>query len=523
MLVDSDQTMRPRSLINTCISYYLSYLYRQLQEAQRNIHRHQDNMLRSFLLKAKNTEAGRQFGFGSIKTYKDFARQVPIRDYDAIRDQVHRMMTGETNILWPGLVTWFAKSSGTTGDKSKFIPVTTEHLNHTHTRAGWYTLALLYHRNPEVRVFADKNLVMTGSISRTPHPDIRYGDVSAIMRHHMPWIGRPFFTPDFKTTLMPEWEEKIEIMARVCSKQNVGVFAGVPTWTLVLIRRMLELTGSKNMLEVWPHASVYLHGGVGFGPYEAQFREMFPSPDFSFQEIYNASEGYFASQDTNDRKEGLLLFPDNGIFYEFIPEEQWDHPSPEAIPLRDVEADKPYAMVITTNGGLWRYKIGDTVSFTSTDPYRLCITGRTRQYINTFGEEVMVDNTDRAIELTSKQLNVMVSDYTVAPVHMTVKGRGGHHWLVEFDKAPADIESFADKLDLTLQSLNGDYEAKRYKGMALDRLKLTVLPKGTFRKWLFKKGKAGSQAKIPRLSNERHYLEDILSLVSVARVERNQY
>ncbi len=513
--------MRPRSLINSGISLYLSYLYKQLQQAEQDIHVHQEKMLRSFIQKAKRTEVGKEFGFKTISSYKDFAAQVPIRSYEEIRDQILRMMTGETNILWPGLVTWFAKSSGTTGDKSKFIPVTTEHLNHTQTRSGWYTLALLYHRKPDIRVFADKNLVLTGSISKTPHPDIRYGDVSAIMRHHMPWIGRPFFTPNFKTTLMPEWEKKIEIMAEVTRKQDVGVFAGVPTWMLVLIRRILEKTGMDHMHEVWPHASAYLHGGVGFGPYESQFKEMFPNGDFAFQEIYNASEGYFGAQDTNDRKEGLLLFPDNGIFYEFIPEGQWNHPSPEAIPLKDVELDKSYAMVITTNGGLWRYKIGDTVSFTSRDPYRIRITGRTKQYINTFGEEVMVDNTDKAVELTSKLLNVMVADYTVAPIHMSVNGRGGHHWLMEFDKPPRDIEEFANVLDEQLKSLNGDYEAKRYQGMALDRLTLTVLPKGTFNRWLQKVGKAGSQAKVPRLSNDRSYLEAILKLVSHPLTEKS--
>jgi len=483
-----------------------------MQHAGENIHSHQDQMLKSFLRKAKNTEAGKEFGFSTINNYNDYIHQVPVRGYEDIRIQIFRMMEGGTNILWPGLVTWFAKSSGTTSDKSKFIPVTTEHLNHTHNRAGWYTLALLYHRNPGARVFADKNLVMTGSISRTEHPDIRYGDVSAIMRHHMPWIGRPFFTPDFRTTLMAEWEEKIEIMARVCSRENVGVFAGVPTWTLVLFRRMLELTGKENMLQVWPNARTYMHGGVGFGPYETQFNQMFPSENFCYQEIYNASEGYFAAQDTDDRKEGLLIFPDNGIFYEFIPEGQWNNAEPETILLRDVEMDKPYAMVITTNGGLWRYKIGDTVMFTSKDPYRICITGRTKQYINTFGEEVMVDNTDKAIEITSGHLQAMVSDYTVAPIHMTTGDKGGHHWLIKFDIPPKDINEFAEELDSTLQQLNGDYEAKRYKGMALDRLRITVIPKGTFRKWLFKKGKAGSQAKIPRLSNDRSYLEDILAV-----------
>lgn len=500
-------------MINRVISLYLSNLHKILKNAERDVHVHQQKMLRTFIQKARKTEIGRDFGFASINNYKEFARQVPVRRYDEIRSQIHRMMEGETNILWPGLVTWFAKSSGTTEDKSKFIPVTTEHLNHTHNRAGWYTLSLLYHRRPEIRVFADKNLAMTGSISSTSHPDIRYGDVSAIMRHHMPWIGRPFFTPDFKTTLMPEWEEKIEIMAKVCSKANVGVFAGVPTWMLVLFRRILELTGRDHMLEIWPNAAAYLHGGVGFGPYEQQFRQLFPSDKFTYQEIYNASEGYFAAQDTDDRREGLLLFPDNGIVYEFIPEEQWSHEYPEAIPLADVEIDTPYALVITTNGGLWRYKIGDTVTFTSTHPYRLAITGRTKQYINTFGEEVMVDNTDRAIESISRKLNVMVADYSVGPVHMTVAGKGGHHWLIEFDRAPDDVEVFADELDLALQQLNGDYEAKRYKGMALERLKMTVLPKGTFRKWLHKKGKTGSQAKIPRLSNDRTYLEDILALL----------
>ena len=506
--------MRPRSLFNSSISYYLSYLHARLQYREKRIHALQDSMLKSLIQKAKRTEIGREFGFRTIRNAQDYARQVPVRNYDAIRDHIQRMMQGETNVLWPGLVTWFAKSSGTTADKSKFIPVTTEHLNHTHTRSGWYTLALLYHRNPEVRVFADKNLVMTGSISRTPHPDIRYGDVSAIMLHHLPWIGRPFFTPDFNTSLLPEWDKKIEIMADVCSRENVGVFAGVPTWTLVLFRRMLELTGKSNMQEVWPHASVYMHGGVGFGPYQEQFKAMFPNDRFAYQEIYNASEGYFASQDTNDRQEGLLLFPDTGIYYEFIPEGQWHHPTPEAIPLKAVEIGKPYAMVITTNGGLWRYKIGDTVMFTSTDPHRLCITGRTKQYINTFGEEVMVDNTDRAIELTSRALRAMVSDYTVAPVHMALNGRGGHHWLIEFDQAPEDINAFADLLDTNLQQLNSDYEAKRFQSMALNRLQLTVLPKGTFRKWIQKKGKSGSQAKVPRLSNERTYLEEVLAIIS---------
>jgi len=505
--------MRRPSIINSCVASYLAYVHGRLQWALRRIHAHQDAQLHAFLRKARNTEVGLRHGFGSIRNYADFTRQVPVVSYDDIRGDIQRMMRGQPDILWPGLVSWFSKSSGTTEDKSKFIPVTTEHLNHTHSRAGWYSLSLLYRRHPGIRAFADRNLVLTGSITRTEHPDIRYGDVSAIMLHHMPWIGRPFFTPDMKTALMAEWDHKIEAMARQCSRQNVGVMAGVPTWTLVLIRRILEMTGKAHMLEVWPRAVAYLHGGVGFNPYEAQFRDLFPSDDFIYQEIYNASEGYFAAQDTADRHEGMLIFPDNGIVYEFLPESQWNVDEPEAVPLRAVELDKPYAVVITTNGGLWRYKIGDTVTFTSRDPYRICVTGRTRQYINTFGEEVMVDNTDKAIARAAAACGASVADYTVAPFYLTLNGRGGHQWLVEFERPPADVEAFADKLDAELQQLNSDYEAKRYLGMALERLRLTVLPPGTFRQWLDKKGKSSSQAKVPRLSNDRRHVDDILRMI----------
>jgi hypothetical protein len=513
--------MRPKSILNTAISYYLAHLYARLRKAEKHIHSLQESQLKSFIHKARNTEIGKDFGFSRIKDYPTFRHQVPIRKYDAFRDQILRMMQGETNILWPGLVTWFAKSSGTTSDKSKFIPVTTEHLNHTHNRAGWYSLALLYNRFPGARVFADKNLVLTGSIFKTPHPDIRYGDVSAIMLHHLPWIGRPFFTPDFKTSLLPEWDRKIERMTQICSKKDVGVFAGVPTWALVLFRNILELTGKNNMLEVWPHASVYMHGGVGFGPYQEQFNRIFPSPDFIYQEIFNASEGYFACQDTNDRTEGLLLLPDNGIFYEFMPEDQWHSPHPEAISLHEIELGKPYGMVITTNGGLWRYNLGDTVMFTSKDPYRICITGRTQHYINAFGEEVMVDNTDKAIAITAKAHRALITDYTAAPFHMTFSDKGGHHWLIEFEQPPQDIHAFAVQLDLELQKLNSDYEAKRFQSMALEPLKITTLPQGTFRKWIQKKGKTGSQAKVPRLSNDRIILEEILAMISHPMKQNN--
>ncbi len=513
--------MRPSHLINRAIALYLGNLYSRLRHAEKKMHPLQASQLSTFIHKARNTEVGRRFGFAGIRDYATYADRVPIRRYDDIRLDIQRMMKGETNILWPGLVTWFAKSSGTTSDKSKFIPVSTEHLNHTHNRAGWYSLALLYHRFPGAKVFADRNLVLTGSISRTDHPDIRYGDVSAIMYHHMPWIGRPFFTPDFKTSLLPEWDRKIDLMAHVCSRKNVGVIGGVPTWALVLCRRILELTGKQHMLEVWPNASVYMHGGVGFGPYQEEFRRMFPSERFIYQEIYNASEGYFASQDTMDRQEGLLLFPDNGIYYEFLPEDQWNRPDPRAVSLRDIEPGKPYGLVITTNGGLWRYDLGDTVTFTTTQPYRICITGRTQQYINAFGEELMVDNADKAIEITARAHQAHVADYTAAPYHMSLQGKGGHHWLIEFEKAPADINAFAERLDTELKQLNSDYEAKRYQDMAMERLRITVLPQGTFHRWLQKKGKAGSQAKIPRLCNDRRILEEIIAMITQPVAQNN--
>lgn len=506
--------MRPKSLINSTIAAYLGWLLKRLRYAQHQMDQYQDAFLLESLHKSRKTEIGREFNFHGIRTYKQFSSEVPVIDYDNVRDRIIRMMDGESDILSPGLVTWFSKSSGTTEDKSKYIPVTAEHLTHTHKRSSWYSLALLYSRHPDIRVFSDRNLVFTGSLYKTNHPNIRYGDVSAIMLYHMPWIGKPFYTPDLKTALMPEWDKKIEAMARICSKHQVGVMAGVPTWAIVLMTRILELTGKDNMLEVWPNAKAYFHGGVGFEPYEDQFRRLFPSDNFLFHEIYNASEGYFAAQDLADRDEGLLLFPDTGIFYEFLPESEWNVSNPTAIRLKDVEVDKEYAMVITTNGGLWRYKIGDTIKFTSKSPYRIRITGRTKQYINVFGEEVMVDNTNRAIAQASSKCGASISDYTVAPFYMQLNGKGGHHWLVEFNQPPHDISKFADELDLQLQSLNSDYEAKRYKGLALERLRLTVLPKGTFRKWLDKKGRAGSQAKVPRLSNDRKYVEDILSMLN---------
>ena len=424
------------------------------------------------------------------------------------------MMRGEKDVLWPGYVRWFSKSSGTTGEKSKYIPVTKEHMKQCHIRGTWDSLTIMYENNPNARVFWGKSLVMGGSLEQySEYPATTIGDVSAIMTKNMPFICRPFFTPDFETAMLPNWDEKIERMAQILiNEEKLVSIGGVPTWTIVLFRRILEISGKKHLLEVWPNLQAYVHGGVSFIPYKEQFRQFLPSENFIYKEVYNASEGYFAVQDTLHNT-GLLLLPDNGIYYEFLPMDQWDTEYPQAIPLEQVETGKNYALLITTNAGLWRYKIGDTLMFTSIHPYRIKITGRTQQFVNAFGEEVMVANTDKALATTCRHTGAIVSDYTVAPIYFSRSGKGGHEWIVEFEKEPDDIEQFRTLLDQNLQTVNSDYEAKRYKNMALKKLQLVVAPPGTFYRWLRTKGKLGGQHKVPRLSNNRKVLEDIRACI----------
>jgi len=474
-------------------------------------HRLQARLLTRLLATAERTEWGRTHRFGDIRNSADFARAVPVRDYEHFKPLVRRMMHGEPDLLWPGKVKWFSKSSGTTSDKSKFIPVPEGNLAENHKRGTWDSLTVLYEQIPSARLFAYRSMIMGGSLSSfKPHPDTITGDVSAIMLHHLPKWARHFFLPDVETALMPDWEEKLELMADAGARDpSVVMIGGVPTWTVVLFRRILERTGKKNMLEVWPDFQVYIHGGVSFTPYREQFREFFPSERVRYQEIYNASEGYFAVQDALDR-EGMLLLLDNGVYYEFLPMEEWHAENPQAIGLEEVEAGKHYAIVISTSGGLWRYTPGDTIMFTSLHPYRIKVTGRTKQFVNAFGEEVMVDNTDKALAETCQATGAVVVDYTVAPHYFSRGQRGGHQWLIEFERQPDKLEAFADLLDQNLQRCNSDYEAKRYQGLALERLQLIPLPKGTFHNWLRHKGKLGGQHKVPRLANHRRYVEEIL-------------
>lgn len=462
---------------------------------------------------SKNTEWGKQYGYADIKTVEDFKNRFPVQDYDTLKPFIDRIMHGEQNILWSSNISWFAKSSGTTSDKSKFIPVTDMALKECHYKAGRDVIAMYLLNNPESKLFTGKTLLMGGShqINNLNHYS-KFGDVSAVMMQNMPVFGRYAMTPSLKIALMNEWESKIEAMANYTLHQNVTSIAGVPTWTIVLIRRLFEMTGKNNLSDIWPNLELYIHGGVSFKPYKTQFNELIHGENMHYVETYNASEGFFAFQDQLNSDE-LLLMPDYGIFYEFIPMEEFDSENPKTITLGEVEIGKNYAVVISTNAGLWRYKIGDTIKFTSVKPYRIHISGRVKHFINAFGEELIVDNSDHAIAEASKQTHAKVTDYTAGPIYIEGNEKGGHEWIIEFDALPADINLFTEILDKTLQSLNSDYEAKRHKDMALKLPVVHVAPKGTFYEWLKSKGKLGGQHKIPRLSNDRKYLEEIMKFV----------
>jgi hypothetical protein len=503
-----------RKFVNRLFKEYYKHRIKRVQKYLESPHEVQHTVWKQLMNTAKNTEWGKQYDFKSLKTQQQFSERIPIQDYESLKPFIERMMHGERDVLWHGEVRWFSKSSGTTSDKSKFIPVSTENLKQCHIRGTWDTMTFFYNQRPDARQFECKSLLMGGSLnSFAPHPRTTFGDVSAVMIQHMPWVARPFFTPDFETALMPDFGKKIEKMARVISKEkDLVMIGGVPTWTVVLFRRVLELTGADNLLELWPNLQGYIHGGVSFMPYKKQFQSFLPSDKVSYQEIYNASEGYFAAQNEFS-EDGMVLLLENGIYYEFIPMGEWEKEFPKAIPLSEVEVGKTYAIVITTNSGLWRYTPGDTVTFLSTAPYKIKVSGRTKQYVNAFGEEVMVENTDKAIAMTCNEVDALVSDYTVAPIYFKGAGKGGHEWLIEFSKPPRDIIRFNELLDENLQKVNSDYEAKRYKEMALTQLKLHPVPTGTFNDWLKSKGRYTSQSKVPRLSNDRRYIEDILGFL----------
>lgn len=472
----------------------------------------QQQVFQSLISAAQYTEFGKQYNFSSIFKIEEFKQRVPVHNYDSIKPYIQRVMEGQQNVLWNTPIKWFAKSSGTTADKSKFIPVSVESLDECHYRSGRDVLSLFYNNFPDSDLLTGKSLVIGGShqVNKlSPESDSYYGDLSAVMLQNMPFYGNMIRTPDLSIALMDEWEEKIERMANAVIHENVTSIAGVPTWTLVLIKRIFELTGTDNLADVWPNIELYMHGGVSFTPYRDQFKKLIRKPDMYYQETYNASEGFFAAQDIIGQ-EGLLLFLNHGIFYEFMPMEEYGKEHPRTLQLQDVELGKNYALIISTNGGLWRYLVGDTVQFVSLAPYRIKVSGRTKSFINAFGEELIVENSDQAIAYACEVSCSIVNDYTAAPIYFSDNGNGGHEWLVEFEMPPADLQQFTQALDAKLKSVNSDYEAKRHKDIALRMPVIHVLPRGTFTEWLKSKGKLGGQHKVPRLNNERHYVEEIL-------------
>ena len=468
----------------------------------------QREILQDLITHGQYTTFGLKYQFADIFNIRKFKATVPIHEYQDLKPYIDQVREGEDGILWNTPVKWFAKSSGTTSDKSKFIPLTEESIQDNHFQASKDVLALYYKSNPDSDLLTGKSLVIGGS--HHVHPikeDIQYGDLSAVLLENSPFWAGLIRTPELSIALMDEWEEKIENLAQSTIHENVTSIAGVPTWTLVLLKRILEMSGKLTIKEVWPNFELYIHGGVSFTPYKEQFKKIMGG-DCNYLEIYNASEGFFAAQD-NLKEEGMLLLLEHGIFYEFMPIEEYGKEFPITYGLNKVEIGKNYAIVISTNGGLWRYLVGDTIQFTHLAPYRIKVTGRLKQFINAFGEELIVDNSDKAMSEACAQFGVSMKEYTAAPIYMSDHNTGAHEWLIEFETAPTDLNAFTIELDKNLMLANSDYEAKRHKNIALSLPQITSVKKGCFHAWLKQKGKLGGQHKVPRLSNERLFIEEI--------------
>lgn len=505
------------SIINTLASWFFKKRMYQIEMFINHPMETQMEVFHRIHLAAEDTVWGKKYGYASYESIADFQREVPINRYEDLYPYIQRTLEGESGVLWPGEIRWFSKSSGTTNDKSKFIPVSREALDDCHYKGGKDMLAIYLHNNPDSKVFAGKGLPIGGSheINRL-NQNSYYGDLSAVLIENTPNIYNLFRATSKEMALMGEWEEKIQKMAAHLIKQNVTSMAGVPTWTLVLINKMFEVAGieSRNLRDIWPMFEVFFHGGVSFTPYRQQFEEIIRGENITYFETYNASEGFFALQNESD-KDDMLLMLDYGIFYEFIKVEDLDQDHPRAYTLDEVEQDVTYAMLISTNAGLWRYLIGDTVRFTSVNPYKLKIVGRTKHFINAFGEELVIENAESGLEAACAATGAVINNYTAAPIYFGSDSNGGHEWLIEFKVAPSDLNLFRETLDQRLKELNSDYEAKRYEGMVLREPLIRALPEGSFYAWMKKRGKLGGQNKVPRLSNHRKYVDAILEMVSV--------
>jgi hypothetical protein len=505
-------------LINSILTWVMKKRIHQMELFMKYPHEVQDEVLKRLIHTARYTHFGTRYGFDDLLHYEDYKNRVPVHSYERLFPYIERLLKGEQNVLWPTETRWFAKSSGTTNARSKFIPVTPESLDECHFKGGKDLLSIYVNNYPDTKIFTGKSLAVGGSHQTNefdPDAASHYGDVSAVIMQNLPPWAEFFRTPSLETALLGNWEEKIERLLRETRSVNVTHIAGVPTWTVLLLQRLLEREGKNNILEIWPNLEVFFHGAVSFKPYRPLFEQLIPAPHMNYWETYNASEGFFGIQDRTDSDE-LLLMLDYGVFYEFIPADQADSEYPEAVPLADVEEGRNYAMVISTNGGLWRYHLGDTVKFTSTYPYRIKISGRTKHFINAFGEEVIVENADAAITHACRQTGAVIDNYTAAPIFLERGKRGGHEWIVEFKKQPASQEEFVRTLDNHLRQVNSDYDAKRSGDIALVKPTLHAVAEGTFYNWMKRRGKLGGQNKVPRLSNSREFVEEILAMAAGA-------
>lgn len=498
-------------LVNSVVSWFLKKRIHQIEFFLKYPNEVQEELLFNLLDRAKKTEIGKKHGFESINSYATFQERVPIVTYEDIEALIEKNRRGAQQVFWDTPIKWFAKSSGTTNAKSKFIPVSQESLDDCHYKASKDLLCLYLNNNENSQLFTGKSLRLGGSKELYKDNGTVFGDLSAILIDNMPFWAEFSSTPSSKVSLMDNWEVKLAAIVNETIKENVTSLAGVPSWMLVLLNEVLITTNKQHLLEVWENLEVYFHGGVSFEPYRDQYQNILPKKSFKYYEIYNASEGFFAIQDQNDTSE-LLLMLDYGIFYEFIPMETFGTVNQHVIPLSQVAVNKNYAVVITTNGGLWRYLIGDTVRFTSISPYRVKVSGRTKHHINVFGEELIIENTEAALKSACVKTNSKVKDYTAAPIFMSGKEKGAHEWMIEFSKPPENLDYFIELLDNALKSLNSDYEAKRFNNMTLNRPKVHIAREHLFYDWLKSKNKLGGQNKVPRLSNNRTFMEDLLLL-----------
>lgn len=505
-------------LLNTTLKWLLKRRLARFEAMSAHPGAVQQRVFSNLIGRGKRTEWGKKYQYGSIRSVRDFQEQVPVSTYEDLFPYIERTMRGETNVLWSSPVHWFSKSSGTTNARSKFIPVSQESLDECHLRGGKDMMALYIANNPDSQTFTGKGLSIGGSIHENPfNKQSATGDISAVIMKNLPNWAQFIRTPSLEVALMSEWEAKMERMAEITSQENVTSILGVPTWTLVLLEKILAQTGKQNILDVWPNFEVFIHGAVAFQPYRELFqKQIFPSSNVRYLEVYNASEGFFAIQDDIRRIGEMMVMLDYGIFYEFIPMDEVNSLHPNTLTIEEVEVDKNYALVISTNGGLWRYKVGDTVRFTSLYPHRLKVSGRTKQFINAFGEEVIVENAEVAITRACEATGAVISDYTAGPVYISEGQHGRHEWIIEFATPPNNQGRFNRILDETLRQVNSDYDAKRYNDMVLIEPLIHAVPRGTFYGWMAQRGKLGGQHKVPRLANSREYLDDILGRQSMA-------